>query len=610
MNTPSGSTCQIRVYENQQLLHAGAVDGPCELGRQEDRWEKLFSQKRNAAGLWRLVIARLEDHTVSRRHVRLEPLPDGRVRVTNVSSRGVVRLLDGSDLPALASCEASLPVLLTLGSKTVRVEELEDVPLHGLAEATVPPGRGASMNVSLASLASPSVQGMAIEPLVRWLQGALDVLQSAAGASDFFDRAARAVIDLVGLDTAWVLTWQEGECRTQAVACAGRAGLDPSWQPSREVLDQVRQKKRTLWQVPQQAPGGSLRGVTAVVAAPILDREGEVIGAVYGDRRQDSGAGHAAPVGRLEALLVELLAGGVAAGLARVEQEQAALRARVLFEQFFTRELSLQLTAQPDLLQGRDTEVTVLFCDVRGFSRVSERLGPAKTVEWIGDLMGAMSECVHAQQGVVVDYIGDELMAMWGAPQQQPDHARRACQAALDMLGQLPQLNARWQPILQEPLALGIGVNTGPARVGNVGTPRKFKYGPLGNTVNLGSRVQGATKYLKTKLLITQATQARLGPGWSTRRLCRVRVVNIAEPVALFELAVPGQAGWADLKEHYEKALAEFEGRSLRPATRILGNLLAEFPDDGPTVVLLSRAVSALVEDGRGFDPVWELPGK
>src|SRR5262249_22323721 len=157
------------------------------------------------------------------------------------------------------------------------------------------------------------------------------------------------------------------------------------------------------------------------------------------------------------------------------------------------------------------------------------------------------------------DYIGDELMAMWGAPVQQPDHARRACRAALDMLAQLPKLNQIWQPILEEPLGLGIGINTGEARVGNVGTARKFKYGPLGNTVNLASRVQGATKYLKARLLITQATRNKLDAGFSTRRLCRVRVVNIQEPVVLYELVAPGQVGPPDLKAGYEKALDEFE---------------------------------------------------
>jgi class 3 adenylate cyclase len=220
-------------------------------------------------------------------------------------------------------------------------------------------------------------------------------------------------------------------------------------------------------------------------------------------------------------MLVEVLARGVAAGLARLEQEEAALAARAQFEQFFTPELTRQLARQPDLLKGRDAEVTILFCDIRAFSRISERLGPTQTVEWINEVIGALSDCVRAHAGVLVDYIGDELLAMWGAPEEQPDQARLACRAALDMLARVPKLNERWQPVLKEAMGLGTGINTGMARVGNTGSKHKFKYGPLGNTVNLASRVQGVTKYLKCKVLITEATQAKLDASFSSRRCTR-----------------------------------------------------------------------------------------
>src|SRR5207249_3128728 len=130
--------------------------------------------------------------------------------------------------------------------------------------------------------------------------------------------------------------------------------------------------RRTTWEV--LSPGGqyaeSLSGVEAVVAAPILDRAGAVLGALYGERRQRLRPGVAA-FGEPEARLVELLARGVAAGLARLEEERKAVSARVQMEQFFTPELARQLLDHPDLLDGRDREVTILFCDIRGFSRIS-----------------------------------------------------------------------------------------------------------------------------------------------------------------------------------------------------------------------------------------------
>jgi adenylate cyclase len=199
---------------------------------------------------------------------------------------------------------------------------------------------------------------------------------------------------------------------------------------------------------------------------------------------------------------------------------------------------------------------------------------------------------------------------MWGAPQEQPDHARLACLAALDMLARIPELNARWQEALDGPMALGVGINSGKARVGNMGSRQKFKYGPLGHTVNLASRVQGATKYLRCRVLVTKFTQAQLGADFDTRRLCKVRVVNIEEPVDLYEVAAHAPPVWHDLKTHYEQALDEFERGDFRAAARLLGPLLGEHADDGPALVLSARTLNCLVEQPAKFDPVWELPGK
>src|SRR5207245_10936183 len=164
-----------------------------------------------------------------------------------------------------------------------------------------------------------------------------------------------------------------------------------------------------------------------------------------------------------EGMLSGLTAAGVAAGLARRQQEEAALTARIHFEQFFRAELAHQLATKPDLLEGRDAEVTILFCDIRGFSSFSERLGPARTVAWISDVMEVLSDCALSHRGVVVDYIGDELMAMWGAPEKQADHAKLACEAALAMREQLPELEGRWESLLGSPTRQGMGRNRGDA---------------------------------------------------------------------------------------------------------------------------------------------------
>jgi adenylate cyclase len=611
---------QVRVIDRQQVVFSRDFSGRVELGRQNDAGEELYSSRPLDGGTWRAVIARLDEDTLSRHHALLEPLADGRVRVTNLSAKVPIRLGDGGELAAGASCELTLPALMAVGRKTVRLAapERREPSLRSLPPGP-PPGQ-----VELAASRFPTLlvhDAVAVGPLLGWLRATMGVLQSAASSSDFFQKAAQAVVEIVGCDSGRVLLL-EGDAWKVAAVHRGEHVEGPLGPLSDSFLSQVRDEKRTFWQGPDQGetPAESLVGVEVVVAAPLLDRDDEVIGALYGDCREAPGKLARPRITELEAMLVELLASGVSTGLARLEQEKAALEADVRFSQFFTKELTRLLALHPDLLNGRDSEVSVLFCDIRAFSRVSERLGPARTVEWVGDVMGALSDCVLARRGVLVDYVGDELMAMWGAPEEQPDHARLACQAALDMLALLPQLNERWQPVLGEPMAVGIGVNTGVARVGNTGSRHKFKYGPLGHMVNLASRVQGATKYLRTRLLLTEPTQARLGAGFATRRLGKVRAVNMDRPVDLYELVAHGSPGWLEVKARYEEGLAEFEAGRFRAATRLLGTLMAQHPDDGPTLVLLARAVNAgTAEPGAcdsvwgapaHFDPVWELPGK
>jgi adenylate cyclase len=201
-------------------------------------------------------------------------------------------------------------------------------------------------------------------------------------------------------------------------------------------------------------------------------------------------------------------------------------------------------------------------------------------------------------------------MAMWGAPRPEADHAWQACQAALDMLATLPRINERWRPVLGEPVDVGIGINTGVARVGNVGSDRKFKYGPLGDTVNVASRVQGANKYYRTRILATRASHERLPPGVFCRRLGAIRAVNLADPIELFELGHPTSDSWADLKDRYETALGHFEAQRFREAANTLGNLITTYPNDGPSIVLMARAAGALIDEPTSFDPSFPLPGK
>jgi adenylate cyclase len=604
---------QILIYQrskDQQTVPPRTLEEvpfPLELGRQANDTEPMYQTAwRESEGRWRVVVAGGSEQTVGKKHALLELLPGGgAVRVTNTSTMSTIKLGDGASIPQGASRDCPLSVdglVLLLGDSVVlRLQEGEAPPLEELRQAPTAPGDLPAVSGVIASPPFPSVPGIDQPSLISWLQRALEVLRSP----DFFRRATQAVVALAGMDSGRVLLREKGDWKKEPEAETFKGppgGPAPAWQPSFRVLNKVLRDKKTVYELPGQ--DGSVKNVRAVVAAPILNAKGEVVGVLYGDRRQEGGRA----ITEVEALLVQILASGIAAGLARAEHERTAL----LFEQFFTPQLARHLAEHPEMLQGRSAQVTILFCDVRGFSRVSERLGAEKTVSWIGDIMAELSECVSKHQGTLVDYIGDELMAMWGAPEPQPDHATLACRAALAMLDRLPALDTRWKPVLGESMAFGIGLHSGEAQVGNTGSPRKFKYGPLGDTVNLASRVQGATNHLKTRLLLTEATHQLLGEELRSRarRLCTVRVVNIRRPVLLYEFAVSEQPAWPDWKKLYEQALAKFEEQDFRGAARLLPALTAHPVNDGPSIVLLFRAVQGMKDEAAPDHPVWELPSK
>ena len=265
------------------------------------------------------------------------------------------------------------------------------------------------------------------------------------------------------------------------------------------------------------------------------------------------------------------------------------------FTDFFSPELAAELDRNPALLDGERRDLTILFSDIRGFSRIAERLSPEDTCALVLDVMERLTCRIRAHRGVVVDYIGDAVLAIWNAPADQPDHALLACRAALAMLEELPGLNERWAERIGGPFGLGIGLNTGNALVGNTGSHSRFKYGPLGHAVNLASRVEGATKQLGVPVLITGSTHAALGEhDLATRRLGRVAFVGLDHPVDLYELHPgPLDPTWRTRRDTYEEGLSQFEACEMPRACRAFHRLLEgqEGRYDLPTLGLLGRAI-------------------
>lgn len=272
--------------------------------------------------------------------------------------------------------------------------------------------------------------------------------------------------------------------------------------------------------------------------------------------------------------------------------------------------MTLHLEKHPEMLGGRVAEITIMFCDVTGFSRASEQLGPEKTMAWIGQVMGELHQCVIENEGVVIDYVGDELIAMWGAPAKQADNAKLACQTAIAIGSHLENANREKRFLM--PAKVRIGINTGVAHVGDTGTKYRLKYGAMGDTVNLASRLQGATKFFGCDILISAETHRQLNDAFHCRRLGKVKVVNIRRPVELFEL-LPHTTN-KQIQSGYEEALRCVESGEFESATGFIEKLASEFPTDAPTQALRKRihelTPEQMDDNGKKTADVWELPNK
>ncbi len=257
-------------------------------------------------------------------------------------------------------------------------------------------------------------------------------------------------------------------------------------------------------------------------------------------------------------------------------------------------------------------DITVMVCDIRGFSKISETRNPVETIRWISDVMNRLSDIILTQGGTIVDYVGDEIMAMWGAPGESLTHPEEACKCAMMIQLEVAKLSIEWYPRLITSLEIGIGIHSGMAVCGNTGSKQRIKYGPLGNTVNLASRVQGATKYLHCSVLVTSDTANRVSSQMRGRRICRIRVQNMTRPVELYELVLESSENYRErirpLNQYYEKALEAFEGQDIPEALKRTAQILVNHPDDGPTKLLMLRVLQASLE--QKFDPVWTMPGK
>ena len=268
-------------------------------------------------------------------------------------------------------------------------------------------------------------------------------------------------------------------------------------------------------------------------------------------------------------------------------------RIRAAFKHYLSPTLVEQVARDPGLLQlgGEQKELTVLFADVRDSTRLGAKLPPAAFVELLNEVMETMTRVLFAHDGMLDKYTGDGLVAVFGAPLPQPDHALRACRAALAMLAELTPLQERWSRPDLPRLEIGIGVNTGSMIIGNMGSKERFTYTVIGDEANLGARLEAANQDFRTHILISEATWQRVHDEIAARELDVVTFRGMARPVRIFEVL-----GTQPLRSEDEVRLERFAAglaayrRAQWPAARAaFEQVLTLAPDDRPARIYLER---------------------
>jgi adenylate cyclase len=283
-----------------------------------------------------------------------------------------------------------------------------------------------------------------------------------------------------------------------------------------------------------------------------------------------------------------------------------------VFQHYLSHQVIDQILKDPDRLKlgGQRRQMSVFFSDVAGFTSVAESLSPEDLTELLNRYLSEMTAVIFRHGGTVDKYIGDAIVAFWNAPLDQPDHAVRACQAALDCQKRLVELRDRMRRQSGRELHMRIGINTGPMVVGNMGSSDRFDYSILGDAVNLGARLEGACKQYGIWILMGEGTYAEVRDQVEAREIDRIRVVGKREPVRIYELL----ARRGQLSQERRTALDRFhEGLRLyreRKWTTAIG-IFKELPDDPVARIYVERCeqyqVSPPPED---WDGVWELTRK
>jgi len=276
-----------------------------------------------------------------------------------------------------------------------------------------------------------------------------------------------------------------------------------------------------------------------------------------------------------------------------------------------------ELTEHPEYLSlewGETREMSVYFSDIAGFTTISESLEPEQLVALLNDYLTELTNIVLEHDGVVDKYIGDAIMAFWGAPVRDADHARKSVLCAIAMRDRIDELRPRWEQRFGKTVIARAGINTGEAVVGNMGSKHKYNYTVMGDMVNLAARLEGANKPYGTVLMISEFTKAKVEDDVDVRDLDLMAVKGKEQPVAVFEvLGRKGQSAETALQavEVFHDGLARYRALDFAAAIERFEQALAIRPDDGPSKAYIERCKHFIEQPPPDdWDGVWRMKEK
>ena len=301
-------------------------------------------------------------------------------------------------------------------------------------------------------------------------------------------------------------------------------------------------------------------------------------------------------------------------------EEKEKRRVRTAFGQYLSPEVIRRLLVNPRLVDPKKTDITVMFSDIRGFTTISEKLDAQDLALFLNQYLSDMTGLVFEHQGTLDKYIGDAVMAFWGAPFEEPGHAVRGCHTALKMMGRVREMQKTWEAEGKPRLDIGIGLNTGVASVGNMGSALRYGYTALGDTVNLSSRLEGLNKDYGTHILINETTfAAAKDEGFVFRELDLIRVKGKLQPVTIYELI--GRAGENSVYGTPDELRARlnlflqahelYRKRRWEESQQTFQLILDKWPDDGPSRTYWKRCQDYLFDEPpSGWDGVFTMTHK